>query len=340
MNADTSNVKDFFVSYSSADKFYAMGIRQWLENAGHSTIMQQADFAPGSNFVLEMDRASKEAHRLIAVLSPDYLTSQFTAPEWAAMFRKDPTGAERRLIPVRIRECEITGLLRQIVYIDLVGLGVAQAEQVFLSGIEGRLLSVPAPPKKPAPRKPSVKDQKAPAITQQIKGDRNIQVGGDLLYNTKKTVKNVIEPGPEEISQKQASELLVLINELGQRDAIAGKGNTYGAWMNKFKKAFGVTSYLLLKVEQFDSAKKWIRQQKGMTRSRLRRPANEAWRREVYGSIWGAMRKLKWTKQQVYDLAFQCGAVASPITSLTQLQERQLTTLDDEITKLSRRKPK
>src|SRR5512133_3547283 len=69
-----------------------------------------------------MQQAAAQAKRTIAVFSPDFLASRFTAPEWAAAFARDPTGALGPLLPVRVRECEPTGLLSQIVNIDLLGL--------------------------------------------------------------------------------------------------------------------------------------------------------------------------------------------------------------------------
>ncbi len=114
--------KDFFISYNKADKAWAEWIAWELENEGYTCVLQAWDFRPGGNFVLEMDKAAKLARRTIAVLSPDYLTSQFTQPEWAAAFAQDPTGAKGILVPVRVRKCEPEGLLGPIIYIDLVGL--------------------------------------------------------------------------------------------------------------------------------------------------------------------------------------------------------------------------
>ena len=66
-------MKDFLISYNKADSRWAVWIAWELEEAGFSTVFQAWDFRPGSNFVLEMDRAAKEAQRTIVVLSPDYL---------------------------------------------------------------------------------------------------------------------------------------------------------------------------------------------------------------------------------------------------------------------------
>jgi tetratricopeptide (TPR) repeat protein len=91
------------------------------------------------NFVLEMHKATITAERTIAVVSPHYVGALYTQPEWAAAFRADPTGAHRRLIPVRIESCQLLGILGSIQYIDLVGLDKIAARKTLLAGIEGSL---------------------------------------------------------------------------------------------------------------------------------------------------------------------------------------------------------
>ena len=144
----------FFISYNKADRSWAEWIAWKLDDAGYSTILQAWDFQPGSNFILEMQRAATEAERTIAVLSPDFLTAPFTQPEWAAAFAQDPTGKNRTLIPVRVRECKTEGLLPQIIYIDLVGLPESEAADRLLSGVSEERAK-PATEYKPKPRRPS-----------------------------------------------------------------------------------------------------------------------------------------------------------------------------------------
>ncbi|HEX6910536.1 MAG TPA: toll/interleukin-1 receptor domain-containing protein, partial [Longimicrobium sp.] len=129
-------MKDFFISYNKADKRWAEWIAWHLEEADYTTVLQAWDFGTGSNFVLEMQKAAEEAERTIAVLSPDYLASRFTAPEWAAAFAQDPTGTGRKLIPLRVRECDPTGLLGQIVYENLVGLDEHPAKVALLNAVK------------------------------------------------------------------------------------------------------------------------------------------------------------------------------------------------------------
>jgi tetratricopeptide (TPR) repeat protein len=127
--------KDFFVSFNKADRAWAEWIAWILEEAGYSVLFQHWDFK--GNFVLEIDRAHKETRRTIAVISPDYLTSAFTAPEWAARFAEDARSEHDRLIPVRVRECELSGLLAQIIYVDLIGTHRSDARQRLLDRVAG-----------------------------------------------------------------------------------------------------------------------------------------------------------------------------------------------------------
>jgi tetratricopeptide (TPR) repeat protein len=98
------------------------------------------------NFVLDMDVAARKATRTIAVLSPDYFASQFTPSEWAAAFRRDPTGEQGLLLPVRVRPCDVEGLLGQIVYIDLVDQDEATARATLLQNVKHMRRKPTSPP--------------------------------------------------------------------------------------------------------------------------------------------------------------------------------------------------
>ena len=146
-------MKNFFVSYNGKDKAWAEWIAYQLEEAGYSTVIQAWDFQAGGNFVLEMQKATREAERTIAVLSQNYLEAEYTQPEWAAAFAKDPQGKERKLVPVRIAECKLDGLFPQIVYIDLVGKDEQTARDALINGVKNERAK---PAKSPAfPGQPS-----------------------------------------------------------------------------------------------------------------------------------------------------------------------------------------
>jgi hypothetical protein len=156
-------IKNFFISYNKADRSWAEWIAWHLEEAGYTTVLQAWDFRPGSNFVVEMQRAASDAERTIAVFSPDYLASSFTQPEWAAAFARDPTSEKGLLLPVRVRECDPQGLLSQVIYVDIVGLPEeTAAKNALLAGVQGEGRPANKPDFPGAPRKPSTQKPSFP----------------------------------------------------------------------------------------------------------------------------------------------------------------------------------
>jgi hypothetical protein len=131
-------MKSFFISYTGADHAWAEWVAWQLEAHGYSAIIQAWDFSAGQNFVVEMQKAAREAESTIAILSPDYLAARFTVPEWTAAFAQDPTGERGKLIPVRVKKCDPTGLLPQIVYIDLTGKSENAARKALIDGVSRR----------------------------------------------------------------------------------------------------------------------------------------------------------------------------------------------------------
>ena len=97
-------VKDFFVSYNTADRPWAEWIAWALEEAGYSAVIQAWDFRPGANFVLEMHKAAEQTQKTIVVLSENYLKAEFTQPEWAAAFCARSHGRKAQAY-TRTRDC-------------------------------------------------------------------------------------------------------------------------------------------------------------------------------------------------------------------------------------------
>ncbi|BAU12271.1 kinesin light chain [Leptolyngbya sp. NIES-3755] len=146
---DAESKEDFFISYNRHDRTWAEWIAWTLESAGYSVVIQAWDFRPGGNFVLEMQRAASEAERTLAVLSENYLNSQFTQPEWAKAFAQDPTGEARSLIPIRVGTCTLTGLFATIVYVDLVEIEEATARDLILQAVQKGRAKPDRPPQFP-----------------------------------------------------------------------------------------------------------------------------------------------------------------------------------------------
>jgi len=348
--------KDFFISYNKADRFWAAGIREWLLSAGKTVVMQDPDFQPGSNFVIEMHEALKSAKRMLSVLSQDYLESRFCSSEWAAKFAEDPTGADRLLLMVKVRDCKLEGLLKQIVYLDLTGLTIEAAETSFLAAIAERS-GPPTKPEAPGREKKSEKAKRAPKgdtiIKQKSTGHNSVNIGVQNINTPRYSVRNEIKPGPEHITPAQRTIINDRLKELGDREAFVaikkkfpdGPTNEEEEELAKdiTSKCFQYLrgdfnrdvndgqSYHLLPLEKFDEALTWIAQRKAIKRSSLRRTDNELWRRDYERVIWGGMRDRRWQKQDVYDFALKKAIVTTPITSLKELGEQKLQALANAI---------
>lgn len=146
---EDDNLRDFFISYTPKDRSWAEWIGWELESAGYRVVLQQWDFRPGANFVLEMNNAAISAERTIAVLSQEYCAALYTQPEWAAAFVQDPTGLVGTLLPIRVSDFKPTGLLSSIVYIDLKGADEGTAKTRLLTGVNNRRAKPAARPNFP-----------------------------------------------------------------------------------------------------------------------------------------------------------------------------------------------
>lgn len=141
---------DFFVSYTQEDRDWAEWIAWWLEEDGYRVLIQAWDMVAGSHWVSRMDQGVQRAARMVAVVSPDYLSSVYGGAEWQAVWAGDPQGQRRKLITVRIRGERPAGLLRGVVGIDLVGLPEAVARRrlrdEIAAAVQGRAKPSSRPP--------------------------------------------------------------------------------------------------------------------------------------------------------------------------------------------------
>ncbi|OHV47352.1 TIR domain-containing protein [Pseudofrankia sp. BMG5.36] len=123
---------DFFVSYTQADRAWAEWISWQLEAAGFRVHLQAWDMVAGTNWTHAMQDAIRDSARTLAVLSAAYLDSAYGTQEWQAAVAADPDSARRRLIPVRIEDCDRPGLLGQVISFDLFGMAEHRARGELL----------------------------------------------------------------------------------------------------------------------------------------------------------------------------------------------------------------
>ena len=70
-----------FISRAGEDAEYAKWIDTVLVAEGYTTTLQDFDIRPGHSFPQKMNEALAQADHVIAVLSPHYVTKDFTLKE-------------------------------------------------------------------------------------------------------------------------------------------------------------------------------------------------------------------------------------------------------------------
>ena len=130
---------DFFISYAQADQAWAEWVAWQLEEDGHRVLFQAWDAAPGSNWILNVHEGVQRAARTVAILSPSYLSSVYATAEWQAAWARDPGGEIRKLVAVRVVDCEQPGMLSAVVRCDLFGVPESQARIRLRSAIAASL---------------------------------------------------------------------------------------------------------------------------------------------------------------------------------------------------------
>ena len=121
--ADTERF-DFFISYAGVDEQWATWIAEQLEDQFDKRVTLKAwHFRPGEDFVADMDTALQTSDRVIPIISAAYLERRFTRAEWQAAFAR----GENQLLPIRIEDIDIKGLLSSTVFVDFVGCDGADA---------------------------------------------------------------------------------------------------------------------------------------------------------------------------------------------------------------------
>ncbi|WP_241841847.1 TIR domain-containing protein, partial [Pseudofrankia sp. BMG5.36] len=140
---------DFFVSYTAADAEWAEWVAWQLEDAGYRVLIQAWDFVPGSDWMFRIQQGIAHARRTIALVSAAYLRSVYGGEEWRAARAADPEGFARKLLPIRIEDCDLPGLLRTVVWIDLFGRPPEAARSHLLERVGHAVANRAKPPVAP-----------------------------------------------------------------------------------------------------------------------------------------------------------------------------------------------
>jgi hypothetical protein len=136
-----------FISRAGEDKVWAQWIATVLENGGYRTILQDFDFLEGQSFVERMNEAIAGADYFIPVLTPAYVSKDYTRKELNAAFASDRLRQEHRIIPLRLKACDVPPIISDLIFLDFVGKDDSAKREMLTRALKpGRRDRISPPP--------------------------------------------------------------------------------------------------------------------------------------------------------------------------------------------------
>src|SRR5438105_1958282 len=109
---------DVFLSHDSKDKPAVRELAERLKQDGLRVWFDEWVIQPGDLVSLKVEQGLEQSRTLILVMSQNAFASEWVTLERHTALFRDPTNAERRFIPLRLDDAEITDTLKQFAYID------------------------------------------------------------------------------------------------------------------------------------------------------------------------------------------------------------------------------
>jgi hypothetical protein len=131
---------DLVVSYTAADEAWGLWIAWQLETSGFAAHQEAWDLLPGANAATLLAETVRSSVRTVVVLTRGYLHAARVQAQWQAAWQADPDALRHAVIPVRVEPVRPEGLLRDLRYIDLVGLRHEDAARTLVREVRASLV--------------------------------------------------------------------------------------------------------------------------------------------------------------------------------------------------------
>jgi hypothetical protein len=118
MSAQAQFTYDVFVSYSQADEQWVQD-ELWpkLERAGLK-IGDNREFELGAPRIVNIERAIESSRKVLLVLTPDWITSEWANFESLLIQTDDLSSRIHRTLPLLLKPCELPKRLSMLTYAD------------------------------------------------------------------------------------------------------------------------------------------------------------------------------------------------------------------------------
>jgi hypothetical protein len=109
---------DVFMSHAEADKPIVRDLVSRLEADGIRVWIDEKEIRPGQLIGLEIEQALQKSRTVVLMLSEQTVNSGWVTLETHTAVFRDPVSTDRRFIPVRLDDADISDLLKQYAWVD------------------------------------------------------------------------------------------------------------------------------------------------------------------------------------------------------------------------------
>jgi len=111
---------DVFISYSSHNHKW---VREWLlprleDGAGLRACIDYRDFEIGVPNLINMERAVERSKKILLILTPNWIESEWTNFESLLAQADDPSGLRQRILPIKLVKCDPPKRISILTYAD------------------------------------------------------------------------------------------------------------------------------------------------------------------------------------------------------------------------------
>jgi hypothetical protein len=125
MGERAQHLYDVFISYSHADRTWVWNeLLPQLEGAGLKVCIDDRDFEIGIPSLVNMERAVDNSRHTLAVLTPEWIQSQWTEFESLLVGTADPAGRTRKLMPLILRSCTPPQRIAMLTHVNFAQRGL------------------------------------------------------------------------------------------------------------------------------------------------------------------------------------------------------------------------
>jgi hypothetical protein len=133
---------DIFLSHNWVDKPWVKEIYNNLTPSAN-VFFDEESIVPGDNIVAAVEKGIENSSHVVLILTPESVQSQWVALEVSTSIFTDPNAAQRKIIPILLKDCKIPLLLRRIKYVDARDKTADETAKIILKATSSGVGEIP-----------------------------------------------------------------------------------------------------------------------------------------------------------------------------------------------------